>query len=165
MSARISRIRIFAADDHPIARQWIAGLVGVHPVSVLAGKPPKGCRSTQRFRTRQERKACRRTLLLRFFWPRRTITGAFGCYLVCLWLLAGQVYALDPNKRITQYIHSAWRVGDGSGTVGGYGIAQTSDGFLWFVSGDMARFDGVALPREMGLLMAVQSRKARHLAK
>ena len=25
----------------------------------------------------------------------------------------------------------------------GYSIAQSSDGFLWFVSGDMATFDGV----------------------
>jgi len=71
------------------------------------------------------------------------MAGALGCYLMCLWLIAGQAYALDPNKRITQYIHSAWRMRDGSGNVSGYGIAQTSDGFLWLTSGDMARFDGV----------------------
>ena len=54
-----------------------------------------------------------------------------------------QAYALDPNKRITQYIHSAWRVRDGSALAAAYGIAQTSDGFLWFISGDMDTFDGV----------------------
>jgi len=57
--------------------------------------------------------------------------------------LAGTAHALDPNKHITQYIHTSWRVRDGSAPTGGYAIAQTSDGFLWFVSGDMFTFDGV----------------------
>ena len=144
MSASLSRIRIFAADDHTIARQWIASLVGVYPDSVLAGKTPKGCRSTQRVRTHQESKASCRTVLLRFMWPRRTIAGTVGCYFMYLSLLARPAYALDPNKRITQYVHSAWRVRDGfTLSTGFYGIAQTSDGFLWFISGDMATFDGV----------------------
>ena len=94
MSASISRIRIFATHEHPVAR--------------------------------------RRAPLLRW-----------GCYLTYLCLLASQAYALDPNKRITQYIHSAWRLRDGSGTTAGYSIAQTSDGFLWFITGDMTTFDGV----------------------
>jgi signal transduction histidine kinase len=58
-------------------------------------------------------------------------------------LLAGSVYALDPTKRITQYIHTSWRTRDGSAPNGAYGIAQTSDGFLWFTSGDMMTFDGL----------------------
>ena len=51
--------------------------------------------------------------------------------------------ALDPNKRITQYIHTTWHKGDGSDVNGAYSIAQTSDGFLWLVGGDMVTFDGV----------------------
>jgi len=58
-------------------------------------------------------------------------------------LLAGTVQALDPNKRVTQYIHTFWRTRDGSVPNGAYGIAQTSDGFLWFTSGDMMTFDGL----------------------
>ena len=87
--------------------------------------------------------ARRRAPLLRFIWPRRTLAVTLGCYLMCLCLLAGQAYALDPNKRITQYIHSGWRLRDGSAPTGAYNIAQTSDGFLWFISGDMNTFDGV----------------------
>ncbi len=87
--------------------------------------------------------ARRRALLLRLVWPLGTLAAILGCYLTCLCLLASQAYALDPNKRITQHIHSTWRVRDGSAPTGAYSIAQTSDGFLWFISGDMNTFDGV----------------------
>jgi hypothetical protein len=55
------------------------------------------------------------------------------------------VHALAPNKRVTQYIHTAWRTQDGSLPAGMFSITQTSDGFLWFLSlpGDVYRFDGV----------------------
>jgi signal transduction histidine kinase/ligand-binding sensor domain-containing protein len=91
---------------------------------------------------RHPRQRSRRSILPRF-WPSKTIAATLGCYFMCLWRLTGPAYALDPNKRITQYIHSGWRLRDGSGPAGGYGIAQTSDGFLWFVTGDMTTFDGV----------------------
>lgn len=39
-------------------------------------------------------------------------------------------------------MHTFWLKRDGSGQ-GAYGITQTSNGFLWFISGDMSRFDGV----------------------
>jgi signal transduction histidine kinase/ligand-binding sensor domain-containing protein len=87
----------------------------------------------------------RRPLLLRFKCPRTTIAAAFGPYLICVLLLAGTVHALDPDKRVTQYIHTAWRTQDGSLPAGMFSITQTSDGFLWFLSlpGDVYRFDGV----------------------
>jgi len=55
------------------------------------------------------------------------------------------VYALDPDKRLTQYLHTSWRIQDGSLPAGMFSITQTSDGFLWFLSlsGDLYRFDGV----------------------
>ena len=87
--------------------------------------------------------ASRRSPLLRSKWPRRTIAATLGSCLTCVLLLAGTVYALDPNKRITQYIHTSWRTRDGSVPNGAYGIAQTLDGFLWFTSGDMMTFDGL----------------------
>ena len=62
---------------------------------------------------------------------------------IALALGTGPATALDPNKRITQYLHTTWHKGDGSDVHGAYSIAQTSDGFLWLVSGDMATFDGV----------------------
>ena len=84
-------------------------------------------------------------LLLCFKSPSRTIAARVGFCLICVLLLAGTVYALDPNKRLTQYMHTSWRTQDGSAPAGMYAIAQTSDGFLWFLSsrGDIYRFDGV----------------------
>ncbi len=82
-------------------------------------------------------------LLLRGAWHRTTIAAALVCHLSCIFLLAGPVYALDPNKRITQYIHTSWRMEQDNIKPGGYRITQTSDGFLWFVSGDLQTFDGI----------------------
>jgi PAS domain S-box-containing protein len=68
-------------------------------------------------------------------------------FLVCvlsLWLTLGAAQALDPNKRLTQYAHTAWRIQDGFFPTNPYWISQTKDGYLWVggVSGAL-RFDGV----------------------
>ncbi len=93
--------------------------------------------------------ASRRPLLLQFG-LRRTIAATLGSCLTCVLLLAAPVHALDPNIHLTQYIHTSWRIQDGSLPAGMFSITQTSDGFLWFLSlpGDIYRFDGVRfLPR------------------
>jgi len=82
-------------------------------------------------------------LVIRLSWPNASIRVILGGYLIYLFLGALPVHGLDPNKRLTQYIHSAWTTRDGSVPNGGYAITQTSDSFLWFVSGDMMTFDGV----------------------
>src|SRR5271157_213902 len=89
--------------------------------------------------------ASRRPLPLRLNWPSATIVATLGSCLACVLLLAGSVHALDPNKRVTQYIHTSWRIQDGSLPTGMHEIKQTSDGFLWLVSlpDDLYRFDGV----------------------
>jgi len=86
-----------------------------------------------------------RMLFVRFNWARTTVGTILGSYLFCLLLVPASVHALDPNKRLTQYIHTSWRVQDGSLPAGMYHVVQTSDGFLWFLSlpGDIYRFDGV----------------------
>jgi signal transduction histidine kinase/ligand-binding sensor domain-containing protein len=68
----------------------------------------------------------------------------FASFLTC-GLLTGTVHALDPNKRLTQYSHTSWRVQDGSAPAGIEAIAQTLDGYLWFSSDSQGlyRFDGV----------------------
>jgi signal transduction histidine kinase/ligand-binding sensor domain-containing protein len=62
-----------------------------------------------------------------------------------LFFLSVSVHALDPGKRLTQYMHMSWKMQDGSAPSGMWSIAQTSDGFLWLTSsaGDLFRFDGV----------------------
>ena len=48
-----------------------------------------------------------------------------------------------------QYIHTSWRIQDGSLPAGMFSITQTSDGFLWLLSlpGEVYRFDGVRFVR------------------
>src|SRR5271165_5195182 len=89
--------------------------------------------------------ASRRPLLLCFKWARAAFAATVGSCLICVLLPAVVVHALDPNKHLTQYMHSSWRLQDGSAPAGMWSIAQTSDGFLWFSSpiGGMYRFDGV----------------------
>jgi PAS domain S-box-containing protein len=51
--------------------------------------------------------------------------------------------ALDPDRRISQYGHTAWRIQDGAISPP-TNIAQTTDGFLWVTTAQgLMRFDGV----------------------
>jgi signal transduction histidine kinase/ligand-binding sensor domain-containing protein len=93
--------------------------------------------------------ASRRIALCRFQRRRTAVAAALCCGIACLFL-AGTLQALDPNMHVTQYMHTSWRIQDGSAPDGMFSITQTSDGFLWFLSlpGDVYRFDGVQfLPR------------------
>lgn len=86
-----------------------------------------------------------RTLFARFDLSRTTVAIILVGYFFSLLLAPVPVHALDPNKLLTQYIHTAWRTQDGSLPAGMYHVVQTSDGFLWFLSlpGNIYRFDGV----------------------
>jgi signal transduction histidine kinase/ligand-binding sensor domain-containing protein len=81
----------------------------------------------------------------RFNWPSNTLAVILCVFLSYMLFSTDPVHALDPNKRLTQYMHTSWRTQDGSAPSGMYTITQTSDGFLWFLSsrGDIYRFDGV----------------------
>jgi signal transduction histidine kinase/ligand-binding sensor domain-containing protein len=89
--------------------------------------------------------ASRRPHLLRFDRARGAIAATLGSCLTCVLLMADPAHALDPNKRITQYMHTSWRTQDGSLPAGMYHIAQTPDGFIWLLSlpGNVYRFDGI----------------------
>ena len=69
--------------------------------------------------------ASRRELRLRFSWSRSTITAMLGGYLTFILLAAAPVHALDPNKHLSQYMHTAWRTQDGSLPAGMFSITQT----------------------------------------
>jgi PAS domain S-box-containing protein len=72
------------------------------------------------------------------------IPRSFLLCLLSLWLVLSTAQALDPNKRLTQYAHTAWRIQDGFFPNAPYSISQTKDGYLW-VGGNSGglRFDGV----------------------
>jgi PAS domain S-box-containing protein len=61
-----------------------------------------------------------------------------------LWLTSISAHALDPNKHLTQYAHTAWRIQDGFFPNTPSRISQTKDGYLWVGGNSGAlRFDGV----------------------
>ena len=89
--------------------------------------------------------ASRRPLLLRFERPRDALAATLAACLTWASSIPDTAHALDPNMRLTQYMHTSWRIQDGSVPAGMFSIAQTSDGFLWLtsVSQGMYRFDGI----------------------
>ncbi len=76
-------------------------------------------------------------------WTRRVLV--LGTVLVTLLLaLPPRALALDPDRRISQYAHTAWRVRDGAFAGAPSSITQTTDGYLWIGTlAGLLRFDGV----------------------
>jgi signal transduction histidine kinase/ligand-binding sensor domain-containing protein len=66
---------------------------------------------------------------------------------VCVLLMlfpATSARAVDPNKQLSQYAHTAWRIQDGIFTGAPNMITQTMDGYLWIgTQTGLVRFDGV----------------------
>ena len=72
------------------------------------------------------------------------VLRSFFFCLLSLWLTLSAAQALDPNKRLTQYAHTAWRIQEGFFPNTPFWISQTKDGYLWVGGGSGAwRFDGV----------------------
>jgi signal transduction histidine kinase/ligand-binding sensor domain-containing protein len=68
--------------------------------------------------------------------------------LACVVAAPPTAYALDPDKRLTQYLHRSWRMPDGSAPASMFTITQTTDGFLWLSSlRELYRFDGIRFVR------------------
>ena len=67
-----------------------------------------------------------------------------ACCVLTFELAASSANALDPDKRISQYAHTAWRVQDGALSGTPEAITQTADGYLWIgTDSGLLRFDGV----------------------
>src|SRR6476646_3063335 len=71
-------------------------------------------------------RASRRPLLLRFKWLRTAMLAMLALCLAGVLLMTGMVHALDPNQRITQYLHTPLRI-DGSAPSGMYDGEGRSD--------------------------------------
>ncbi len=77
------------------------------------------------------------------------VTPTMGVRASLLTLLAwlscvAAAWALDPTIRLSQYMHTAWRLRDGALVGSPFAIAQTPDGYLWIgTSNGLSRFDGV----------------------
>jgi PAS domain S-box-containing protein len=68
--------------------------------------------------------------------------------LFCSVLACPSANAVDPDRRISQYAHTAWRVRDGVFAGAPTAITQTTDGYVWIgtLAGPL-RFDGVRFVR------------------
>jgi ligand-binding sensor domain-containing protein len=71
--------------------------------------------------------------------------------LVIVWfamcLFATAAFALDPQKSITQFVHTAWTEKEGA-PLEIRAIAQTNDGYLWLgTSTGLFSFDGIRFAR------------------
>jgi signal transduction histidine kinase/ligand-binding sensor domain-containing protein len=59
-------------------------------------------------------------------------------------LMCRPASALDPNRKISQYGHTAWRIQDGVFSGAPHAITQTTDGYLWIgTESGLLRFDGI----------------------
>jgi ligand-binding sensor domain-containing protein len=75
------------------------------------------------------------------------VTIAVRRGLLCLLLSVlgvSPVWAVDPNRHISQYAHNSWTNQDGFLPGMANAIAQTADGYLWVgTSAGLVRFDGI----------------------
>jgi len=63
--------------------------------------------------------------------------------LFAVWLFATAAFALDPQKSITQFVHTAWTEKDGAPS-DIVAITQTKDGYLWLgTPTGLFSFDGI----------------------
>ena len=61
-----------------------------------------------------------------------------------LLLFSPTLFALDPNREITQYVRNSWDNESGLPQNELYAIHQTNDGYLWLgTANGLGRFDGV----------------------
>jgi signal transduction histidine kinase/ligand-binding sensor domain-containing protein len=73
----------------------------------------------------------------------RTSRLRLGCVPALAGILALQGLALDPTRKVTQYIHRDWTQEDGLPQDTVRAITQTPDGYLWTGTEEgLARFDG-----------------------
>jgi signal transduction histidine kinase/ligand-binding sensor domain-containing protein len=64
-------------------------------------------------------------------------------YLLLFLFAVNSVWAVDPNRHISQYRHTAWRVQDGVFNGAPNAITQTQDGYVWVgTTSGLFRFDG-----------------------
>jgi len=60
------------------------------------------------------------------------------------WGLCVPLFGLNPDRQLSQYAHTAWRVQDALFDGAPFSVVQTADGYLWIgTSSGLLRFDGV----------------------
>jgi ligand-binding sensor domain-containing protein len=77
-------------------------------------------------------------------WTVKTFPASVVILAVVGVILCSSAIALAPNRRISQYAHTAWRIQDGFFGGTPEAITQTADGYLWIgTEAGLVRFDGI----------------------
>jgi signal transduction histidine kinase/ligand-binding sensor domain-containing protein len=77
----------------------------------------------------------------------------------------GPSWSLDPDRRLTQYLHTAWRLQDGELSNPPTSLVQTRDGYLWLATaGGLLRFDGVRFTGWQPPTSSLRATPVHHLA-
>ncbi len=85
------------------------------------------------------------TRLVPVRWVVKTVSASVIVLALVALILCSSAIALAPNRRISQYAHTAWRIQDGFFGGTPQAITQTADGYLWIgTEGGLVRFDGVS---------------------
>ena len=75
--------------------------------------------------------------------PASLVSQLLRFALLLLLLAPAPAAAVDPDRHISQYGHTAWRIFDGT-IPRAVGVTQTTDGYIWLATADgLMRFDGV----------------------
>jgi signal transduction histidine kinase/ligand-binding sensor domain-containing protein len=81
-------------------------------------------------------------------WPASLMSLLLRFALLLLLFAPGPAAAVNPERHISQYGHTAWRTQDGFFNGTPYAIKQTADGYLWIgTANGLLRFDGVRFVR------------------
>jgi signal transduction histidine kinase/ligand-binding sensor domain-containing protein len=108
----------------------------------------EGCWKSSRDRSLKKTTGCSLTILTDRSSVLRSKVKRIMRQGICLGLLLVGIsvpaWAVDPDKRLSQYAHTAWRVQDGFFKGSPRHIVQTRDGYLWLATmSELLRFDGV----------------------
>src|SRR5216683_7269326 len=72
----------------------------------------------------------------------RSLPGVFA--LLLLPLIAEPSFALNPEHKLTQYVHRIWQTQPGLPQTSISAVTQTRDGYIWLgTESGVVRFDGV----------------------
>ena len=96
----------------------------------------------------------------------RTPTGAISVLTVLLCLLgASKAAALDPTRKLTQYVQVRWRMEEGLPHNTVRAVIQSRDGYIWLGTyGGLVRFDGVRFRVFDNLNSGLRDNEVRSLA-
>jgi len=140
MSVEGGSIRILAVDDHPLVREGSVGFSGnfrrsYHGFGICWLAAEWACVMTVLG------KVWGKAVVVRIRARRVFVLGIVLA--TFLRVAVPHALAIDPNRRISQYGHTVWRIQDGAISPP-TNIAQTTDGFLWIATAQgLMRFDGV----------------------